>query len=71
MVIKNCFMKNNHFGAFKNHEWALIIGVKMVQPFNNPIRPCYHLLYQDGSEDFMPILEDNAKYEFTENRMWV
>ena len=43
-------------------EPAEVIGIAMVTPEGNPPRPCFHLRYEDGTEDFSPI-SDTQNYE--------
>ena len=54
------YIVGTHHYSYRNGEPALILGVT-IQNEKNP-RPCYHVKYADGKQDFIAI-EDSKNYK--------
>lgn len=54
---ENAFYVGLRPHSFRFGQPAEIIGVKMVAPQGLNPRPCFHLRFEDGMEDFSPIHE--------------
>ncbi len=52
---QKAFLVGTHMYSFRAGKPAEIIGVQFVTPVNEEPRPCYHLRFEDGKEDFTPI----------------
>ncbi len=55
--IGGAYLVHTHRYGFRPGEPARIIGVKMVQYGKYSSRPCYHVRYDDGKEDYVVIGE--------------
>ena len=61
MVIQAAYYRGTSISSFRKGEQAEIIGVKMVTPESKTDikpkpRPCLHVRYLDGTEDYTPII---------------
>lgn len=64
-IINKAFYTGTHKDSFRSGESAEIIGVKMVQPTkDHEVRPCYHIRFEDGAEDYAP-MHDFGFYTIT------
>ena len=52
------FLKNDHRDSFRMGELAEIVGVEFVIPNGQEGRFCYLVRFADGTEDLMPIKEN-------------
>lgn len=52
------FLKNDHRYSFRRGELAEIVGVEFVIPEGQEGRFCYLVKFADGTEDLMPIKEN-------------
>ena len=59
MKTRQAYLVGAHRRSFRQGEAALIIGVKLIQPPNLIERPCYEILFDDGTFDFIPISDVN------------
>lgn len=55
MIIKRAQIIGVALSAFRSGERAFIIGVSMVTPDGLAERLCYHVIYDDGKTDFVPV----------------
>lgn len=57
-----------HPTAYRSGAWGVLSGVYVMDAdtTSHPIRrPCYSVYFpNDGAEDFWPITDTNARYEF-------
>ena len=60
MRIEKAYFKGTHIHSFRQGERSEILGVKIVTP-DDPCktRPCFHVKYEDGVEDYVPIADWN------------
>lgn len=56
------YFKNIHHYSFRPGEPAEIIGVGFIAPPDCDLRACYHVRYDDGVTDHVPIA-DNKNYQ--------
>ena len=63
MKVEKIYITGTHPDAFRAGEPAEIIGVKMCTPSSDSLidtykrRICYHILFSDGQEDYVPITD--------------
>lgn len=57
---QKAFLVGTHMYSFRAGEPAEIIGVQFVIPTNQKPRPCYHVRFKDGKEDFTPISDSRT-----------
>lgn len=55
-----CHIRATHHYGFRCGEWALILGVVHAKG-----RPCYHVRFSDGREDFWVVKDESDPYEFS------
>ena len=48
-----------HRYCFQGNTPAEILGIVMVTPDGDAARPCFHLKYPDGQEDFTPLVNED------------
>ena len=63
-VVRQCFIRGMHPYHFRSEEWAEIVGVIMAR-----CRPCYHVRFKDGKEDYWPMDDPANKYEFSPGKI--
>ena len=56
-MIKKAYLVGTHRYSFRAGEPAEILGVMFVTPPENEIRACYHIRFDDGRDDFVPLSE--------------
>lgn len=68
---QKAFLVGKHRFCFHPGEPAEILGVRIVTPEDHPPRPCFHVRFENGDEDFVPlsdkhyfsiISEDDVKF---------
>jgi len=71
MKIQSAYYTGTHPYSFRSGESGVILGIKIVSPAgatstspNRPSRPCFHVCYPDGVEDYSPISE-TEHYQIT------
>ena len=52
-------IRATHPHGYRSGEWGIIHGVKWL---NN--RPCYEVVFLDGSTDYWPVHDSSDPYEF-------
>jgi hypothetical protein len=52
-------IRSNHPYAYKSGQWGAITGLVTVKG-----RSCYNVIFQDGSVDHWPVVDEQAEYEF-------
>ena len=58
MNSEKCFYTGTHPYSFRSGQPAEVVGVNMVDPAGKgDWRPCFHVRFPDGVEDFCPVLE--------------
>ena len=57
MENQRAFLVSTHRDHFQAGQPAEILGVRFITPDGLTPRTCYHLLFPDGREDFMPLSE--------------
>ncbi len=57
MMIEKVFYVGTHEYSYHSGSPAEVIGIKMITPEGLDPRPCFHLRYSNGDEDFSPISE--------------
>lgn len=57
MKIELAHLTGKHPNAFRVGEQSIIIGVKIITPFDKTARACFEILYKDGVVDYIPIEE--------------
>ena len=58
MTRRPCFYTPGHPFSFRPGETALVVGVEMVDPNGEgDARPCFHLIWPDGAEDWSPVYD--------------
>jgi hypothetical protein len=55
MIVKRAQIIGVSLYAFRPGEPAFIIGAAMVTPEGLPERLCYHVIFDDGKTDFIPV----------------
>lgn len=55
MKTEPCYYVGTHHYSFRPGKPALILGVVSVTPDGEEPRPCFHVRYPDGVEDYSPI----------------
>jgi len=55
MIIKAFLVGIHSSGSFRPGKPAEILGVVFITPTNSEERPCYHVKFDDGTEDFVPL----------------
>lgn len=62
MIVKRAEIIGKSLSAFRCGHRAFIIGVAMVTPDNLNERLCYHVIYDDGLTDYVPMscVEDGS-----------
>jgi hypothetical protein len=56
-VLQKAFLVGTHRMAYRAGQPAEILGVQFVTPMPHEPRPCYHVRFEDGKEDFIPLSE--------------
>lgn len=54
---QKAYLVGTHRYSFRAGKPAEIIGVQFVTPMNAEPRPCFHLQFEDGQQDFIPLSE--------------
>lgn len=57
MTIEDVYIIGVHPDIFRGKEPRRIIGMKMVTPEGLWTRLCYHVRFEDGKEDYIPVIE--------------
>lgn len=55
MQIRQAYLIGRIWISYRPEEPALILGVKLVSPDGHDERPCLHVQFADGVEDFIPL----------------
>lgn len=55
--MKKAFLVGTNPGSFRPGAVAEIIGVVFFTPPGLEARPCYHVRFGDGKEDFVPVAD--------------
>lgn len=63
MKQSKAFLINTGVVSFRPGEVAEVLGVAIVTPPNCPPRPCYHIRYNDGKEDYVSIRDEGSRFE--------
>lgn len=64
MNTKPAYYTGTHRYSFRSGEPGLIVSVVMVRPDGEDWRPCFHVWYPDGVDDYCPI-SDTQNYKIT------
>ncbi len=71
MKVEAAYLVGTHPDMFQAGKPARILGVETVSPGNGKLEPrvCYHLLFANGEEDWIPLSESAnfkiiSKHEF-------
>jgi len=62
MHASRAYLIGTHRYSYRPGEPAEIIRVVICDPKDMGLRPCYHIRFSDGEEDFVAI-EDHGNYE--------
>jgi len=62
MKTESAYVIGTHPYSFRKGEMAIILGLKIITPDEGPPRPCFHIMFDDGQEDYRNI-EGNCNYE--------
>ena len=63
MKTAKLFLVATNSGCFRPGEPAEVIGVTMSTPDDPPLsppRPCFTILFKDGTQDSLPVFEDST-----------
>lgn len=60
------FIRSCHPYAYKSGQWGEIVGACFVDGPEGVPRPCWDIVWPDGSVDTWPMLDSTADYEFRE-----
>lgn len=62
MTRDKAYLVGVHRYSFKSGKAAEIVGVEIVTPENGKPRLCYHIMWSDKTEDWIPV-EDSSNYK--------
>lgn len=54
---QKAYLVGTHRYSFRAGQPAEIIGVQFVTPMHAAPRPCYHIQFEDGQQDFVALSE--------------
>lgn len=60
-------IRARHPDAYHSGEWGVVYGMGMRIPKGGTpadTRPCFYIEWPDHSEDFWPIYDPSARYQF-------
>ena len=57
---QKAFYVATHPDRFRFGEAAEIVGVRILAPKGQEPRPCFHLRFKDGKENFVPVSDSDA-----------
>jgi hypothetical protein len=63
MEISKCWITAHNRLAYRCGHVATIIGIKLIK-YAYTYRPCYHVQFKDGKEDYWPVYDEDHQYEF-------
>ena len=62
---KEAYLMGVHPYAFHSGETSRVLGMKLVKPPKMEERPCFHVRYENGDEDFVALSSiENGEYKF-------